>query len=205
MNSGTMDSKGTDVILPSIKDWTFRSYLTVGGIAFFISFWTIILWMYEPRQLVEYIGVQNGYILTFFIAVIGALTSITPVSIYPMIITMAMGELSPLPLALITGAGLALGDAIFYFFGVEFKPFVSQKMKMRLQRFLFWIEKKPRWLAAFIIYFYIGFTPFPNNLLTGALALAGFPFKKIIVPLFLGDITLPIIIVYLAYQGINFF
>lgn len=200
-----MGSTGTNIILPTMKDWSFRNYLTVGGIIFFILFWTILLWMYEPRQLVEYIGVSNGYILTFIIAVIGALTSITTVSIYPMIITMAMGKLSPLPLALIAGAGLCIGDAIFYYLGIELKPYVTNKFKIKLENFMGWVETKPKWLTPLVIYFYIGFTPLPNNLLTGSLAIAGYPFRKIVTPLFLGDITLPLLIVYLAFLGVNLF
>ena len=200
-----MRSPATNFLLPAMKNRTLRNYMTTGGIIFFILFWTIILWVYDPKQLVDFIGVKNGYILTFIIAIIGALTSITPVSIYPMIIALALGDLSPLPLALVAGAGLALGDALFFFFGLEFRPFLSKKWKNKLEKLIKWIEDKPRWLSSFLIYLYIGFTPFPNNLLTGSLALAGLTFRKMVIPLILGDMTLPIIIVFLAHQGINLF
>lgn len=200
-----MAAESTKIITPTTRVLNFRSYFTLGGFIFFIGLWSVLFWIYEPRQFVEQIGVQNGYILTFLIATIGSLTSITTVSIYPMLLAMAIGDLGLLPLALIAGAGLALGDVVFYYLGMQCQPLVSPAMNSRLQKFLLWIEKKPRWLASITIYFYIGFTPFPNNLLTGSLALAGYPFRTVIIPLFLGDMTLPLFIVYFAHLGISLF
>ena len=194
-----------NIILPSMGSWTYRNYLTVGFIILFIVLWSIVFLVYEPAEVVQFIGVENGYILTFIIAFIGALTSITPVSIYPMLITMALGDLSPIPLIISAAAGLTLGDSLFYILGMEVRPLVKSKTKKKFNNVLKWVKNKPAWLVPVIIYFYIGFTPFPNNLLSGALAVTGYPFRKYIIPLFLGDLTLPVIIILLASRGINLF
>jgi hypothetical protein len=182
-----------------------RNYLTAGGIIFFIIAWTILLILYSPKEIVEFIGITNGYILTFLVAVMGALSSITTFSIYPMIITFALGDLNPYLLGLIAGAGLAIGDSIFYYFGWEVRSIVKGKFKKLLNKFFKWLVKRPYWQVMIMIYIYVGFTPFPNNLLTGTLAVSGYSYKKIYLPVILGDLTLPMIIILLAKKGVNIF
>jgi membrane protein YqaA with SNARE-associated domain len=187
------------------EDHSTRNYITAGGIIFFIILWTVLSILYTPKEIVEFVGITNGYILTFLVAVMGALSSITTFSIYPMIITFALGDLNPLLLGIIAGIGLSIGDFIFYYFGFEIKGIIKGKLRKFLKKFFNWLVKRPPWQVFGLVYLYVGFTPFPNNLLTGTLAVSGYPFKKIIIPVAMGDITLPLLIIYLARAGVEIF
>lgn len=182
-----------------------RTYITLAATIFFIAFWTILLMLYNPKEIVKAIGIENGYLLTFFVAMLGAFSSLTFASVYPMIVTFALGDLNPVILTVAAGSGLTIGDALFYYLGMKVRPFIKGKMKRLLDRFLEWTQHRPAWLIPLIVYFYVGFTPFPNNLLTGSLAASGYAFKKAIIPVLLGNISFPVLITILTDLGVDIF
>ncbi len=92
---------------------------------------------------------------------------------------------------------MTIGDSFFYFFGNRLRYFISESFKYKLESLIKNTEKRG-WLISLVIYIYVAFTSFPNNVLTGALAITGFKFRKVIIPLLLGDMTLPLIVVFLT-------
>jgi len=167
--------------------------------------WTIMLFYFAPKELVEQIGVSNSYLIVFLVAVIGAFSSFTTFSAYPVIVTMAAGKLDPLLLGVVAGIGLAIGDTFFYYFGVSARGVASKKLKNWLSNTLKWLKKKSDHFIQLFIFGYVGFTPFPNNILTGLLALSKYPYRKVALPLILGDLVLPIVAAYLSAKGVEFF
>ena len=181
----------------------FRYWLPFSLVLLFILAWTVLLFKYTPEEIVERLGLSNSYIVTFLLSMISAFTSVTTFSAYPAIVTLALGEMDPLSLGLVAGAGIAIGDILFFYFGYTVRGITTEKFKKKLTRVLEKVKKRSDLLIQFIIYIYVAFTPFPNNLLTGSLALIGYPFKKVVVPLVLGDITLPVVVAYIVYSGFD--
>lgn len=171
----------------------------------FIAFWTVLLILYDPKEIVKTIGIENGYLLTFFVALLGAFSSLTFASVYPMVVTFALGELNPILLTIAAGTGLTIGDSLFFYLGIKVRPFIKGKLKQKLDQFVEWTKQRPTWLIPVIVYFYVGFTPFPNNLLTGSLAASGYAFKKVVLPVLLGNITFPVLVTILAELGVDIF
>lgn len=169
----------------------------------FIISWTILLYFHPPEELVSVIGVNNSYLVGFLISVIGALSSFTTVSTYPAIITLATGDINPFILGISAGLGLAIGDIMFFYFGYTARGVVSKKIKERLEKILNWLAKKSDRYIQVFIFIYVGFTPFPNNVLTGLLAIIGYPLKKVGPPLVAGDIVLPTLAAWLAFKEID--
>ncbi len=54
-----------------------------------------------------------------------------------------------------------------------------------------------------VTYLWVGVLPVANNILTGGLALTGYRFRRIAVPIFLGNATFPTGVAYLASIGIE--
>jgi membrane protein YqaA with SNARE-associated domain len=167
----------------------------------FVIGWTLLLWNMSPEEIVESLGVANTYLVAFLISIMGALSSLTTFSTYPAIVALAAGEVNPLFLGIAAGLGLAAGDIFFYFFGISARNVASEKVIKWVEKILKWLMDRSKLFIQFFIFFYVGFTPFPNNILTGLLALREYPFKKVVVPLVLGDLVLPITVAYLTYKG----
>ncbi|MFZ6050745.1 hypothetical protein [Halocola ammonii] len=186
-------------------DKSLKRSLPFWGILAFVVGWTVLLFYFSPREIVEMIGVSNSYLVVFLVAVIGAFSSFTTFSAYPVIVTMAAGKLDPLFIGLVAGIGLAIGDTFFYYFGVSARGVASSKLKNWLSNTLKWLKKKSDLVIQLFIFGYVGFTPFPNNILTGLLALSNYPYRKVALPLILGDLVLPIVAAYLSAKGVEFF
>ena len=101
-----------------MSDKSIKRSLLFWIILAFVVAWTVLLFFFSPKEIVEMIGVNNSYLVIFLVAVIGAFSSFTTFSAYPVIVTMAAGKLDPLLIGVVAGIGLAIGDTFFYFFGV---------------------------------------------------------------------------------------
>ncbi len=181
-----------------------RRYIIFFAMLAFIVFWTSLIVFIGPKELVSTLGVGETHLAVFLLAVFGALSSLTTFSIYPALGTFAAGGMNPVSLGIIAGIGLTIGDSFFFLFGRKLRILFSESSKKRLDKLLRRIEKRPR-LMPLIVYAYVAFTPFPNNVLTGGLALTGYRFRKLILPLWLGDMTLPAIVSMLAAYSIIMF
>ena len=168
-----------------------------------IIFWSVLLYFITPQELVSFIGVRNGYILSFLFGVLSAAATFTALSYYPAIITLAAGGLNPFLLGLIAGAGMTVGNSLYFYLGSEGRNILSERMEKAAYKVLSWIENKPGFIVQILIFLYVGFTPFSNNLLTATGGVTGYPFKKIIFPLFLGNIVLTSSLAYLTTLGLR--
>jgi membrane protein YqaA with SNARE-associated domain len=179
-----------------------KTGLTILILLFFIIIWSVLLYNISPVEIVQKIGVENGYIIAFLIAVIGGISSVTASSYYVIIGTLTAGGLNILLLGLIGGAGATISDSLFYYIGKKGKEIHSKKTR-KLEKFLKKIIKKsPVWGIYLIIFVYIGLTPLPNEILTASLGLSGYKYKKAVLFIFLGNITGTIVFGYLISKGI---
>ena len=180
-----------------------RRILMFVVILLFIIGWTVLLYHYRPRQIVNMLGVRDSYLTAFLISLFGAFSSFTPFSTYPAIIALGAGKVNPFILGAIAGIGLTIGDVLFFYFGITARAFTTEKFQEKLKQWLIWLQSKPDIYIYVFIFLYVGFSPFPNNALTGTLALMGYPLRKLLLPLLLGDMALPILLAYLAYRGVE--
>ncbi len=100
-----------------------------------IGAWSVFLYTFGAEQLVAAISVKNGYILAFFVAVFGGISSLTSTSFYLTIITLAVGGLNPLLLGIVGGAGVTVGDSLFYYLGSRSRQLLSGRMREQVERF----------------------------------------------------------------------
>jgi len=59
-----------------------------------------------------------------------------------------------------------------------------------------WIKKQSLYLVGFIIFAYNAFTPLPGDILNITLGLSGIRYKKIVIAIILGNITLLYLVAY---------
>ncbi|MFH1064784.1 MAG: VTT domain-containing protein [Candidatus Woesearchaeota archaeon] len=167
-----------------------KRYIVFVLLLIFIILWSILIYFKHPGEIIRMVGVKNGYIISFFVGLFGGAATFTAIIYYPVLGTLAAGGLHPLVLALIAGAGMTIGQSIYFYFGYTGRAVLSEKNQARMDKVRVWIHKKPEFLVRALIFLYVGFTPLPNNLLTASGGIIDYPFKKIIWPLLLGNIIM---------------
>ena len=178
-----------------------KNILLFVGIILLIIGWMMLFRFYSPAEIIEWLGITNAYLVTFLVSAFGAISSTTPFTTYPALYTMAAGGVSPIILVPLAAIGLTTGDLLFVAFGLSARRALSKKIVEKVEQLLSWLNGKPDWFGQISIYVWVGILPLANNLLTAPLAMTGFPVKKMILPLVLGNMTFPLIATALGWFG----
>jgi len=162
--------------------------------------WSIFVYVVGVDNVANSIGVSNGYMLSFLMALFGGSSTFTSFAYIATIITLSIGGLSTIKLALIGGVGLFIGD-ILYFIVARYGNFAFSHNKAiyKLAKF---INKSPSWAISTIVYLYFC-SPFPNDVITVRLGLGKCSYRKMVLPLLLGNITFIFWVSFLAKKGVN--
>lgn len=159
----------------------------------------------SPDEIVEMIGVENSYWVIFLVALLGGVSSFTSTSFFATFATFAAGGSNPFILAALGAIGMMAGDTVFFYLGVRGREALLSQHEGRVKKFKDWLKKRPKWMIPLIVYIYNGFTPLPADVLMVTLALIEYPFRKIVIPMVLGHLTLLTILGTLAYYGVKIF
>jgi len=180
-----------------VKSWL-KFYGSFILIVLVIVGWAIFFYFIPPTMVVEYIGLQNSYIVAFVLAVICGFSSITGTTFYVAVAALSHGGANPLILGIVGGLGLCISDFAFYFV-VSKGTHVIDKHWEKLSNFIKRLVKSmPNWAIYIFIFLYSTFAPIPNDIILVALAIGGTPFKKIAPFLFAGDVASTILLAYLS-------
>jgi len=172
-------------------------------VVFLISL-IVLLCFVNPEQIVNKIGVRNGYILAFVISFFGGFSAGGSISFISLLIILVTGGMNPIYLGLVSGISLAIGDMIMFYAGSKGRELVKGKWDEKIKKVANVFKKRKRLekMIPIIAYLYIGFTPLPNDVLILFLAAIEYPAKKMNTIIILGDITFALMITILASKGI---
>jgi len=170
-----------------------------------LIFWIALFYYIDPQSLVAKLGARNGYMIIFLLGTFGGVSTFTGPSYFIALSTLTIGGLNPFALAFIGGIGVTIGDIIILILGLNAGKRFPEKFKEPIEKLRIFLEKKPKKFVPFIIYAYIGFTPFPNEIVTIPLGLTGYHLKKIIPIMFLGNMTSGLIFAITGFYGLKYF
>lgn len=172
-------------------------------VVFLISL-IVLLRFVSPEQIVNKIGVRNGYILAFVVSFFGGFSAGGSVSFISLLIILVTGGMNPIYLGLVSGISLAIGDMIMFYAGSKGRELIEGKWDKRIKKVanVFKKRKGLEKMIPIIAYLYIGFAPLPNDILILFLAAIEYPAKKMNGIIVLGDITFALMITILASKGI---
>ncbi|MCK5629768.1 MAG: hypothetical protein KAI26_04075 [Nanoarchaeota archaeon] len=176
-------------------------------LAIFVISLMNLLFIISPEEIVNKIGVRNGYILAFVVSFFGGFSAGGSISFISLLITLVVGGMNPVYLCLITGISLAIGDMIMFYIGSKGRELIRGRWNNKLNKVAN-VFKKREWLEKMvpvISYLYIGFVPLPNDILILFLAAVKYPPKKMNGIIILGDFTFVLMIIILATKGIILF
>lgn len=166
-----------------------------------IIFFTIV----NPEQLVEQLGVHNGYLLLFFVSLFGGFSAGGSVTFISLLVALTLGGLNPVYLGVVAGISLSIGDMVMFLMGSQGRDLLKGETNEKLTHVAS-IFKKNRILkkiTPFLAYLYMGLTPLPNDLLLLFLAGIKYPRKYTFVIIVIGDLTFPLTLTLSTAFGAN--
>jgi membrane protein DedA with SNARE-associated domain len=165
--------------------------------------WTVLITRIPATELVNLIGVGNGYLLTFFVAFLGGTSLFFPLPYYLLVFTFAAGGLNPFYLGIFAGTGLALGDSTSYLLGYLGREAISSGLLEKFNKFYNWISKKPSWAIYSMLFLYGSFVPVSDDVIVVPLGIVKYPYLKVIIPLWMGNIVYNTIIAFAGIYGFH--
>ena len=185
----------------------YKKQLTAFG--FFLLFlvvWTLLVYQFSPNEIVERLGVRNGYTLAFVAAFLAGISTFTSAPYALVVITLGAGGFSPFFIGLVSALGLFLGDSTSYFLGYYGHHVVPNGLQEELQKVHRWLMARKRvWTIPVFIFLYGAFFPFSNDLVVISFGLARYPFWRVMAPLALGSVIFNMILAYLGKYGLGYF
>lgn len=169
----------------------------------FIIAWIFLLRKVSPAEIVDFIGIRNGYFFSFLLSLLGSMLAVLPTPYYLIIITLGAGGLNPLFVGLSAGAGAILGDSALYFFGYSGGEIIPVSLKESFDKIFKWVSSKPYWFVATALFIYGAVIPLPNSVVTVPLGLARYGYKKIMVPLSFGNLVFNIVLAFIGFYGLK--
>src|SRR3989344_6768841 len=166
-------------------------------LVFFIGFSILLAVTYSPEKIIEFLGVQNAYVLIFVTAIFGGFTTFNVIPYHIILITLAGGGLNPILLGSLAAIGVTLGDSTSYFVGYQSRTILSEKMGAWFERIRRLAADHPRRFML-ICFAYSCIVPASNDFLTIPQGLARIPFWKTMIPLAFGNIVFDISLAFLA-------
>lgn len=170
------------------------------GLAVFVIGLAVLLIVWSPEEIVSGLGVSNGYVLTFFVSLLGGFSAGGSVTFISLLGTLVAGGLDPVRLGLIAGVSLAIGDMVMFLLGSKARDLVQGTWDRRLERLTQTVQRHraSRWLVGPLAYVYMGFLPLPNDVLLLFLASIEYPRKRMGLVIVLGDITFAFMVTFVA-------
>jgi membrane protein YqaA with SNARE-associated domain len=178
-----------------------RNRWRIALVVLFVAGWTVLYFLVSPDEMVRTLGIENSYLLLVALSIVGAFLSMTTFTSYPAVVGFAAGGMSIWVIGLLSAIGLTIGDALFYYLVGEVRELLRGRAKEKAVRLGEWLDERPGWVIPVVTYIWVGMLPLANNILTGALAVTGYPFRRILVPVFLGNATFPMVVAYLTSIG----
>lgn len=158
--------------------------------------------------LISYVGSNNAFILMLVLGTIGGLTTFTGIPYHFILMSFAAGGVNPIGLGLATATGVMMGDSTMFLLSKKVKDSLSPKILDIVNHASVHLSKNPKLITPALI-LYGTFSPFSNDFIVASMSLMGYSFKRIIIPLAIGNIFFNIGLAYLglyAYDSmIGFF
>ncbi|MFA5258996.1 MAG: VTT domain-containing protein [Candidatus Pacearchaeota archaeon] len=172
----------------------------------FVISLSVLLYFISPSKIVNFIGIENSYVLVFILGILGGVSILFPFPYYLFVLTFAAGGSNPILLGIFTGLGVIIGESTSYWIGYNGTFIFSNKFQKKLVNFSKNLNTlKNTILMSLFLFIYGVFIPIPNDVLILPLGATKYNYWKLIIPLGLGNILFNILLAYGGIQGWSFF
>ncbi len=160
----------------------------------------VFIFFIGAESLVEYIGIQNAYLLMFLVAGLGGLSTFNSVPYLAVLLVLANTGVNPLWLGIASAAGVMCGDSFSYFLGRSGTAAIPQSFQYVFVGIKNFAQNHPRLFPGFC-FLYGAICPLSNDFVTIASGMAHISYKKVMVPLAAGNVVFNVMVAYLAVYG----
>lgn len=177
-----------------------------GFFLLFLAAWSALIYQFSPIEIVENLGVTNGFAIAFITAFLAGVSTFTSVPYVFVVVTLGAGGLHPFFIGLVSAFGLFLGDSTSYLLGYYGHHVVPNGLQEELQKVHAWLMARKRaWVIPIFIFLYGAFFPLSNDLVVISFGLARYPFWRAMIPLTLGSVVFNIMLAYFGKYGVEYF
>jgi membrane protein YqaA with SNARE-associated domain len=170
---------------------------------FLLCFSLFLYFFGGADYMVELVGIKNAYLLMFFVALLGGLTTFNTVPYYSLLFLLASAGLDPLYLGLASAFGVMRGDTFSYFLGRQGAAIIPIKFQNFFNKLKTLAENNEKlfMLACFV---YGSVSPLSNDFISLSAGMARIKYWKVMLPLGLGNIVFNVSFAYLCIYGSSF-
>lgn len=174
--------------------------------AFILLGFSLIIYNYSPDEIVEFLGMENGYLIVLVLGFLGGISIMFPVPYYLFVITFGAGGLNPIILGIFSGLGVICGETTSYLLAYHGRVVLSEKYQKLFDRTFHVLNKKNNYfIIAPLLFLYGTFIPIPNDFITLSFGAIRYNYWKLIIPFGLGNMLFNIILAYGGFSYLNAF
>jgi membrane protein YqaA with SNARE-associated domain len=150
--------------------------------------WTFLIYQFSPTEIVDFFGTQNGYVAVLVLSFIGGISIIIPIPYHLVLMTLAAGGLNPILLGIVATIGQACGDSTSYLLGFSGGKIAARTLFPVVERFQQRFFSLTYWKFAAALAVYGAVSPFSNDWLLIPMGMARYPYRKMMIPLEIGNL-----------------
>lgn len=167
--------------------------------------WSIFLIYVSPSEIIDFIGIENGYVLVFISGLAGGISLFFPFPYYLFVLTFGAAGLNPYFLAIAATLGVVIGECTSYFVGHSAHFLISKTTSEKLHKLRDWAIRKPKFLISMILFIWASIAPIPNDFFLVPFGVIRYPFLRIIIPLALGSLVFNTLLAITGNYGLGIF
>ena len=158
---------------------------------------SITLGSIPTETLIDFVGSENVFLLMFALGVIGGLTTFTGIPYHIILMSFAAGGINPIGLGIATACGVMLGDSTMFIIGKKVKPVLSPRVLRHMNSVAKYLNAHPKLISPALVV-YGALSPLSNDFVVASMSIMGYTYKKVLLPLTLGNIFYNIALAYLG-------
>jgi uncharacterized membrane protein YdjX (TVP38/TMEM64 family) len=174
-----------------------QTLITLIVLAIFLAS-SISLALIPSDTLLAYIGSENAYLLMFALGLVGGFTTFSGIPYHVILMSLSAGGAWPLLLGVVTALGVMIGDSVMYGVSKRASHLVRGRVATILQSVAVALSAHPKLLAPALV-LYGTISPFSNDFIVASLSFMGYSYRRIIIPLTIGNMFYNITLAYLGY------
>ena len=157
----------------------------------------VFFFFIDANSMVDYIGLQNAYILMYVMAALGGMTTFNTIPYFSIILILATAGVNPVFLGLASALGVITGDSFSYLTGKQGATLIPGRLYQLFTKIHELATRHPKSFP-FVCLLYGCISPLSNDFITIPAGMAKIPFWRVMIPLGTGNIIFNITFAYLS-------
>jgi len=166
-----------------------------------IIVWSMIVYYVGPEGIVDYIGMENAYLVLFVGGLLGGVSLLFPFPNYLLVFTFGAAGLNPFLIGAVAAAGIIIGESTSYFVGYSTHSILPISIGGHIHGIKKWLLRRRKWTMYSALFLWGSIFPLPNDFMLIPLGVLRYPFWRTMIPLGLGNLVFNTLIAFAGAYG----